>query len=146
MDNGRPTIISYLHSSANESHDHIKFIDLQTYHQGMWALFQKALDAKNISKFITDGYIMEGYEIKLAPVLQQDYDEFYTDQAFLEEFPLPEFTGSLLALKYCSWEDYKKGKDPADIPLEQPVTWNPIDDELNKRDLLRIYRHLPQSE
>lgn len=107
----------------------------------MWALFEKVLVAKDMSKFM-----LEGYETKLAPILQQDYDDFYADQAFLDEFPLPQFTGTFLSLKYCSWEEYKKGRDPADIPLEQPVTWNPIDDQVNKKDLLRVYRDIPQSE
>lgn len=106
----------------------------------MWALFEKALDAKDMSQDM-----LEGYEVQLVPVLKQDYD-FYVDQAFLEEFPLPQFTGFLLPLKYCSWEYYEEGKDPADVPHEQPMTWNPIDDEVNKTGLLRIYQDLPQSE
>lgn len=90
----------------------------------MWALYE-------MGRWRQDQELTEGHEIKLVPVLKEDYDNFYADQSFLEDFPLPQFTGSLLQLKYNSWEEYKQGKDPVDIPLEQPSTWNPIDDKLN---------------
>jgi hypothetical protein len=93
----------------------------------MWALFEKAHSAKRWQ----DDELTLGLETMLVPVLQEDYDNFYADQSFLEDFPLPRFTGSLLQPKYDSWEEYKQGKDPVDIPLEQPFTWNPIDDMLN---------------
>lgn len=75
-------------------------------------------------------------------MLQEDYDNFYADLSFIDEFPLPEPTGSSLQQKYSTWDEYKKDKDPSTLPERQPLTWNPIDDKMNTENT-NVYKDLP---
>jgi hypothetical protein len=65
--------------------------------------------------------------------VKEDYDNFYAEMSFIDEFPLPDLTGSLLSKKYSTWDEYKKDKDPSTLPQKQPLTWHPIDDPMNMR-------------
>ncbi|KAF5321499.1 hypothetical protein D9619_000349 [Psilocybe cf. subviscida] len=99
--------------------------ELRVFHRGTWALLQKT-HAYNLSQVFN-----WKFDVDLVPLLQEDYDNLYTDLSFIVEFPLPELTGSLLQRKYSTWEEYTKDKDPLTLPRKQPLTWHPIDDEMN---------------
>jgi hypothetical protein len=86
--------------------------------------------------------IPEGFDVNLVPLVKEDYDDFYADLSFIDEFPLPELTGSLLQKKYSTWDEYKKCKDPSTLPERCPPTWNPIDDEMNLNTARDMYTNL----
>ena len=90
----------------------------------MWALLQKT-HAPGLS------FTGERFDVNLAPLVQDDYDNFYADLSFIDDFPLPELTGSLLQKRYSTWDEYKKDKDPLTLPKEKPLTWHPVDDKMN---------------
>ncbi|KAF5320976.1 hypothetical protein D9619_000354 [Psilocybe cf. subviscida] len=111
--------------------------ELRTYHRGIWALLQKTY-APGLS------LTKEGDDVKLVLLVKGDYDDFYADMDFIEEFPLPELTGSLLQRRYSTWDEYKKDKDPSMLPEKQPLTWHPIDDDINTK-YPNYFADLPRS-
>lgn len=99
-------------------------IDIHTYHRGMWSMIEQTYH-DNYDDSATD------IEIKLAPITRTDVTDYYSDWSFRDEFPIPELTGSLLSRQYNTWDEYLQDEEPSEIPVSTPITWNPIDAELN---------------
>lgn len=70
-------------------------------------------------------------EIKIAPLTRTDVQDYYSDQSFRDEFPIPHLTGSLLTRQYSTWDEYIKDKERSEIPTHVPISWNPIDADVN---------------
>lgn len=100
--------------------------DLRTYHRGTWSLLQRT-HAHDLTQ------IGDQFDVELAPLEREDYDNFYADESFIDDFPLPELTGSMLQRKYSTWKEYTQDKDPSTLPEGQPLTWHPIDDKMNAK-------------
>jgi hypothetical protein len=81
-------------------------------------------------------------EIKIAPITRTDIQDYYSDGSFQDEFPMPELTGCLLSRQYNTWDEYIKDKDPSEVPASVPITWNPIDAELNSTHGAILMREL----
>jgi hypothetical protein len=57
-----------------------------------------------------------------------DVADYHRDLSLLDDFPFPSVEGNPKKyLKYISWEEYIKFMNEAEVPLEIPDAWDPLE-------------------